>query len=185
MTAARRTLALVLLTMAIMVGAALPASAEFAAVRPGPQLGVDTYTVAPPTGVLVTKSQCYLTTTTREVKTTGLTTSVTITSRTEPTETVVFDETTATVGNTTTTTTRTTRLDVGLRWTASASKGVVGYAVVAHAPGASGAIDSTVGTTWNERVDARYLGYTPTLAVRTLTSYGWTADSAQTGALTC
>ena len=34
-------------------------------------------------------------------------------------------------------------------------------------------------------VDADYLAYQPRLSVTTLTSYGWTATTAQTPVLTC
>jgi hypothetical protein len=74
-------------------------------------------------------------------------------------------------------------------WSAgNAPRGVTGYLVVAHLNnGQSIAMAQTdAGTRWaSAAVDRGYLAYQPRISVITLTSYGWTAESAQTAVLSC
>jgi hypothetical protein len=76
-----------------------------------------------------------------------------------------------------------------LTWPASTTaRGVTGYRVIAHLnDGSSYAMGETNAATrtMSGTVDRGYLGYQPTLSVVTLTSYGWTAESAPTAVLTC
>jgi hypothetical protein len=74
-------------------------------------------------------------------------------------------------------------------WPASTTaNGVSGYRVVAHlndgtsvVMGETDAFTRTV----SARVDRSNLGYQPRISILTLTSYGWTAESAQSAVLTC
>jgi hypothetical protein len=92
------------------------------------------------------------------------------------------------VNDSCTTTTRNTDLSVTASWTASASRGVSGYLANAHLndgtvyPMAQTA-PAVLSTSAN--VDADYLTYAPRLSVTTLTTYGWTATTAQTPVLSC
>ena len=73
-------------------------------------------------------------------------------------------------------------------WTASASRGLSGYLVKAHLnDGTVYPMAQTVAGTLStsQSVDAGNLVYQPRLSVTTLTSYGWTAQSALTGYVSC
>jgi hypothetical protein len=89
---------------------------------------------------------------------------------------------------TTTTTTKNTDLSVTASWTASGSRGVNGYLVNAHL--SDGSIFPTTQTaagtlSTSQTVDADNLVYQPRLSVTALTSYGWTAQSAISGYISC
>ena len=80
-------------------------------------------------------------------------------------------------------------VDVTLSWRPSTSSKVVGYQVTAYR---SDGIVQTVAQTdaattqLQQTADRNDLfGYTTTLTVTTMTSYGWTRQSAQSGAITC
>jgi hypothetical protein len=200
MTAIRRALVLIGLMLAVMIGAAIPASAAFADFATV-TTSVSTGTVAAPAAVTV-DDYC-LTTTTTEKRTTyrdPSTGAITQTgyswSRSEARNS--FNEqsnvTTSAADpadpnlTTSTTVTKSTDLVVNMSWTASASRGVSGYVVSAHPySGAGQAMAQTAATTtWaSGRVSAYNLDYAATLSVTTLTSYGWTAQSAQTARLSC
>jgi hypothetical protein len=200
MTGTRRALVLIGLTLTVMIGAAIPASATFtdsATVT----TTVGTGTVAAPTALKVTNS-CVTTTTTVRRTTytnpwTGATTQTSYSSWTTraASNTNVQGTTTTTVAGpganetTTTTVTRNTDLHVTLSWSASTSRGVTGYAVSAHlGPYNSVAplLSTDAATTSVSRIeDADMLSYQPSLFVTTQTSYGWTADSVRTAVLSC
>jgi len=199
MTGIRRALILVGLTPAIMIGAAIPASATFA----------DTVTVTATVGTVkvaapgaVAVDYYFLNTTTTEKRTTYTDPSTNVTTQTGYSSTTsearnTYNEQSSvptTVDGpglnekTTTTVTKSTDLVVNLSWTASASRGVSGYVVSAHpygGPGQPMAQTSAATTSAGARVTAYNLDYAATLTVTTLTSYGWTAQSAQTARLSC
>jgi hypothetical protein len=200
MTGIRRSLILIGLTGAVMIGASIPASATFADSAAVPHT-VSTLTVAAPASVTV-DDYCITTTTrtsttTRRDPTTGVVTTTAyssyVTSSDRSGSNVQGSTTTSTAGpgayeTTTTTDTTNTDLVVNMSWSASGSRGVSGYLVSAHLGDGSsipmGQTDS-VTTGGGARVDADYLGYQPSLSVTTLTSYGWTATSARTAVLAC
>ncbi|WP_147252145.1 hypothetical protein [Blastococcus sp. TF02-09] len=74
-------------------------------------------------------------------------------------------------------------------WPASTTqRGVTGYRVMAHLNNGQSVVMGETGTTnrsVSARVDRGYLGYQPRVSVITLTSYGWTTESARTAVLTC
>jgi len=199
-TTIRRALILTGVTFAITIGAAIPASAGFAdAVKVTPT--VTTAVIAPPTSI--TLDDYCLTTTTTEKRTsyrnptTGVTTQTGYSStRTEARNTYNEQSTVTTSAadpvdpnvTTATTVTKSTDLVVNLSWTASTSRGVSGYVVSAHpygGPGQAMAQTPATLTSTGSRVTAYNLDYAATLTVTTLTSYGWTAQSAQTARLSC
>jgi hypothetical protein len=198
MTGIRRVLILSGLTLAVIVGSGIPASATFVDTV-GVSTAITTGTVAAPTGVTVSDS-CVTTTTT--VKQTVYTDPVTgarttryyssSTTQATSTSNVQGTDSSTVAGpgayeTTTTTVTRNTNLHVSLSWTASTSRGVTGYVVSAHL-GVNGSVApllGTTGTTVSQVQDADALVYQPSLLVTTQTSYGWTADSARTAVLAC
>jgi hypothetical protein len=198
MTGIRRVLILSGLTLAVIVGSGIPASATFVDTV-GVTTAITTGTVAAPTGVTVTDS---CTTTTTTVKHTVYTDPVTgarttryySSSTTQATSTSnVQGTSSSTVAGpganetTTTTVTTNTNLHVTLSWTGSTSRGVTGYVVQAHL-GYNNTVNPLLGTaatSVSAVEDADYLALTPSLLVTTQTSYGWTADSARTAVLAC
>jgi hypothetical protein len=200
MTATRRILILTGLTAAVVAGASVPASAEFAAFAPVPTTTIATGSVAAPASITVNDT-CTTTTTTvkRTVHTDPVTlvqtqtayssTSSTVTSTTN----VNYYSSTSEAGpglneTTTTTVTQNTTLSVTASWAASASRGVSGYLVNAYL--GDGTVYPMAQTapgvlTTGAAVDADYLAYAPSLSVTTLTTYGWTATTARTPVLSC
>jgi hypothetical protein len=199
MNTVRRGLLLLPLTVAVVLGASVPAWAAFRDPVTVPT-AITTITVAAPATVTVNDS---CTTTTTVVKrtvytdpTTGVQTqtaySAVPTYATSSTNVQSSTSSTAagpgTYETTTTTTTRNTNLSVTASWTPSGSRGVSGNLVNAYLS------DGTVypmaqtgaGTlSTSATVDADNLVYQPRLAVMTLTSYGWSAQSTLTGYISC
>jgi hypothetical protein len=199
MTATRRILALGLLTVAVILGASLPASAAFAdAVTV--TTTVATTAVAAPATVTVNNSCTTSTTVVRRTVYTDPSTGVQ--AETAYSSTTTYATSTTNVQGTTsssvagpglnetttTTTTKNTDLSVTASWSASASRGVSGYVVNAHladgsvypmAQNAAGVLSTSA------VVDADNLAYQPRLSVTTLTSYGWTSQSPLTGYISC
>jgi hypothetical protein len=187
MTRIRRIAALIGLALAAVVATTAPAWADFSDTPAPITTSITSATVAAPAGVTV-QTSCTLTTTTSSVTkdpTTGATTSSSTSSTSGPTRTIVSDQTTTVNGTTTTTVTRSTSAAVLVTWQASASRGVTGYGLVARMAGTAYDMGSTTALSMFGQVDATYLNLGITITVRTLTSYGWTADSAAKGPLTC
>jgi hypothetical protein len=140
MTITRRITVLIGLTVAVIVGASLPASAAFADSVTVPTT-VTTINVAAPSTVTVT-GNCQ-----------GWWYTATIT------------------------------------WSASTTpRGVTGYRVLAYLnDGTVSVVGETNAATrsMSLSVDSSNLGYQPRVAIVTLTSYGWTAESAKTGVISC
>jgi hypothetical protein len=199
MTRIRRSLILFGLTVAVIAGASVPASAAFSK-SVAVATTVATGTVAAPAWVSVNDS-CTTTTTTvrRTVRTdpvTGVQTQTAYSSTSSSvssTSNVNYYSSTSAAGpglyeTTTTTVTQNTDLSVTASWAASASRGVNGYLVTAHLnDGTAYPMAQTVPptTSTSAGVDADYLVYAPRLSVTTLTTYGWTATTAQTPVLSC
>ena len=76
---------------------------------------------------------------------------------------------------------------ITVSWNPSASRGVSGYRVDAHRDdGSTVTVEETSATSTTTTLDKLSPGSTTvTFTVRTLTTYGWTAESAPTGSLTC
>ena len=160
MTSLRRVLVLIGLTLAVTIGAALPASATFADSVTVPTT-VATGTVAAPASITV-NDYCYTTTS-------GYWNYATVPATWVPTTQYWY------------------HADVS--WPASTTtRGVTGYRVVAHlSNGQSVVMAETNATTRtvSATVDQGYLAYAPTISVTTLTSHGWTAETPRTAVLAC
>ncbi len=74
-------------------------------------------------------------------------------------------------------------------WTGSTTTlGVTGYRITAHLNNGTSAIVAVTGSaarSFSTRVDRYYLQFQPRVSVSTLTSYGWTAESAMSAGLSC
>ena len=82
-----------------------------------------------------------------------------------------------------------TRLDVKLSWTSSATtRGLDGYLVTAHFTNGQSTPVAWVdapGTSVNGSADGYYANQNITVTVTTHTDYGWTAESAKSGVIKC
>lgn len=199
MNTIRRGALLVGLTGTVVIGASVPAWAAFSDLVTVPTT-ITTVTVAAPATVKVNDS---CTTTTTVVKrtvytnpSTGVQTQTAYSSTTTyaTSSTNVQGSTTSTVAGpganetTTTTTTKNTDVAVTISWSASGTRGVSGYLVTAYLNNGAAypMTQTTAGTlSTSQTVDADNLALQPRLSVSTLTSYGWTAQSALTGYVTC
>jgi hypothetical protein len=199
MTATRRILTLIGLTVAVIAGASLPASATYADTA-AVATTIATGTVAAPASVTVNDTCTTTTTVVRRTVYTNPGTGEQIQTAYSSTTTYaastsnVQGATTTTVAGpgpnetTTTTTTKNTDLSVTASWAASGSRGVSGYLVTAHLnDGSTYQMAQTIPSvlTTGTTVDADYLSFQPRLSVTTLTNYGWTATTAQTPVLSC
>jgi len=82
----------------------------------------------------------------------------------------------------------TTTVDIKIEWWRSPSPGVIGYRVVAHRSNGTSQVMATVGASADQvlsNADQTYLKDQPRFTITTLTSYGWTAQSAASNVLTC
>jgi hypothetical protein len=74
-------------------------------------------------------------------------------------------------------------------WTASTSADVIGYRVLAYLnTGTTSLLSTTDAATFSLAISSNSSTlslYQPTITVTTLTSYGWTAESAHTAVLSC
>jgi hypothetical protein len=199
MNTVRRGLLLVPLTVAVILGASVPAWAAFGdPVKVS--TAITTVTVAAPATVTVNDSCTTTTTTTTTTVSTNpgtgvqTTTYYNSTTSTATSGSNVQGTTTSSVPGpgpletTTTTVTKNTMLTVSASWTASGSRGVNGYLVNAHlSDGTVYAMAQTAAGTLSasSTADADNLAYQPRLSVTTLTSYGWSTQSALTGYLSC
>ena len=152
MNGIRRAVVLIGLTLAVIVGAGIPASATFSESVVLARPTISTGTVAPPTRVEVKDVTC----TTTVDPLTGAVTSSTVNAMVE--------------------------------WYRSTqTPGITGYRVTAHLTnGSSFVVAQTDAATLEVYGSApQYLAYSPRFTVTTLTSYGWTAESAKSAVLTC
>ena len=80
-------------------------------------------------------------------------------------------------------------VETTVTWRASTTaRGVIGYRVMGHLnTGASLVVGETdaATTSLNVTFDQYYLQFEPRVSVITLTSYGWTAESARSAVATC
>jgi hypothetical protein len=195
----RRVLALLALTVTIVLGAGIPANAQFTDDTTAFQATMRTVKVAPPTNVKV-DSYCITTTwTTRVVvytdpatgaQTTRSNTTSVSSERSRTNVDATTTETTAGPGageSTTTTVDKDTRLYVTGSWSPSTSADVVGYQMSAHL--GNGYVytmrESPNTTSMSADADADYLSTSLKASIDTVTSYGWTASSALTKNLSC
>jgi hypothetical protein len=155
----RRGATLTLIALAAILGLTTgTAAATYTATATLSPLSASTLTVAPPTSVTISGSYCTTTYWTRSYN-----------------------------GTTTSGTSITLRTKIG--WQASATtRGISGYRITAWYPDGSTTPVGDVGPTTTSAqltVDGFTTNQTIRLTVTTLTSYGWTADTPRTGALTC
>jgi hypothetical protein len=148
----RRTLVLIGLTPALMIGGTIPASAGFSSSEPVGTTTVATGTVAPPSRV--------------EVK------NVTCTTTVDPSTGAV-----------------TSTVNAMVEWQRSlTTRGVTGYRVTAHLSNGTTTVmaqtDADTFEVYGSSPQAN-LAYSPRFSVTTLTSYGWTAESAKSAVLSC
>lgn len=166
MTSIRRALVLIGLTLAVMIGAAIPASATFAdsvtvntAITAGTVTAPATVT---PTGTCTTTTSGYWNYAT--VPATWVTTY-----QYWYNATVTWSAASASTG-------------------VNGQQGVTGYVVMAHLNNGQSVVmaqTDAVNRTVSATVDRGYLAYQPTISVITLTSYGWTAESPRKAVPTC
>jgi hypothetical protein len=158
MTGIRRALILIGLIGTVMVGSSIPASATFAD-SVAVAHTVRTGSVAAPASVTI-NDWCSMTTSGYTDATTGLWV-----------------------------TTYSYWYNAQLSWPASTTtRGVTGYLVMAHLiDGQSIVMAQTDAATRSisATVDRGYLAYQPRLSIITLTSYGWTAETARSAVLAC
>ena len=158
MTRTRRILTLIGLAVTITVAGTLPASAEFSETV-AVATATSTATVAAPASIAVS-DWCQTVPTTTVDPLTGVSTT---------TYSYLYHAT--------------------INWPASTTaRGVTGYRVIAHLNnGTSVVMAETPATTRtvSASVDQYYLQFQPQVTVMTLTSYGWTAESAKSPVLTC
>ena len=199
MTATRRLLVLLALTVVAVLGAGSTAAnatfSDSAALR---SMSIGTGTVAPATNVRI-ETTCTTTTTViqRTFHVTGWgavwqvgysQTSSTATSKSN----VESDVTTRTEGPganqySTTQTIKDTELYATARWDLSTSSRVVGYRMTAHTTLGPVLIGEPgpVATSMTRQYDAEVLQYQPRLSIDTLTDYGWVGTSQLTKPVTC
>jgi hypothetical protein len=197
-SAVRRTVVLLVLTVAVIVGASLPAQALFADTA-AVTTTLGTRTVQPPTNVRVDTSCITTTTVTKRsyrVEPSGAHTLVdyyeqssTASSKenVESDTTVRTDEPSGTQ-YTLTRTVQDTELYATGRWQASTSPGVTGYrlAAILNNGWAYPLEDAgPAATTVTGHYDADVVDMQARLAMVTLTSYGWTANSQLSNFVTC
>ena len=153
----RRTAVLLGLTASVIVGSSIPASATFTEAVSTTTAALRTATVAAPASVRV-DDYC---STTSYTYWNG-TSNVTVTEH---------------------------WYNATVTWPASTTqRGVTGYRVMAHLNNGQSVVMGETGTTnrsVSARVDRAYLNYQPRVSVITLTSYGWTTESARTAVLSC
>ncbi len=199
MTATRRLLVLLALTVVAVLGAGSTAAnatfSDSAALR---SMSIGTGTVAPATNVRI-ETTCTTTTTViqRSFQTTATgavwqtgywQASSTTTSRSN----VESDVTTRTDGPgvnqySTTQTIKDTELYATARWDLSTSSRVAGYRMTAHTTLGPVLIGEPgpVTTSMTRQYDAEVLQYQPRLSIDTLTDYGWVGTSQLTKPVTC
>ena len=199
MNGIRRASVLLGLTAAVILGASLPASADYSDLV-GVNTAVGTLTVAAPASLTINDSCTTATTVERRtVRTDPVTgvqtqTAYSSTTTTAASATNVQSSTSSSAAGpglyetTTTTTTKNTMLTVTASWPASGTRGVSGYVVNAHLYDGSTfpMVQNAAGVLFtSQTVDADNLNLQPRLSVTTLTSYGWTAQSAISGYISC
>jgi hypothetical protein len=152
MTRIRRIAVLLSATAAVLLGAVLPADAQFANSAALPTMAVTSIDVKAPATVSTAGTKC----------------------------TSTFN---ATTGVTTTT------LNAKISWSASTTpRGVTGYVITAIFADGSKYPVAQVGATTTSLggdYDAYYASQNIRVTVTTLTSYGWTKESAQSGVIKC
>jgi len=139
----KRLATLIGLTVAVVLGASVPASALYADSVSLPDAGVATMTVLPPRSVDVTVTRCH----------------------------PVWG------------------VDATVTWSSSlTTRGVTGYRVMGYLNTGSAFVVTETNastTTVTINVPRDYMNYQPRISVVTLTSYGWTAESAKSSVLAC
>jgi hypothetical protein len=114
------------------------------------------------------------------------TTSILTVTVAPPTQVEAKATCTTTVNPTTGATSTTVQAKV--EWHGSPTPGVSGYRVTAFLANGTSSVVAKTGAADVEifpSVDPAYLSRQPRYSITTLTSYGWTAESAKTGVLSC
>jgi hypothetical protein len=198
MTRIRRSVLLLVLSIAAVLAAALPADATFADSAPvvvKPAIG--TLTVEGPGSVRVDTSCVTTTTVIKKVfdSTTNAFVSSSQTSSVASSTTNVESDTTVRTDNapvvgqyTLTQTIKDTMLYATARWKGSSTRGVTGYQMTAFLnSGVAVPMDNAPAnaTSTDGQYDASVMNYGARLSMVTLTSYGWTAPGALSNVVTC
>ncbi|WP_029431491.1 hypothetical protein [Blastococcus sp. URHD0036] len=198
MTRTRRCVLLLVLTVAVVVGASLPANALFSdTAAPVTRPSITTAVVTGPSNVKVDTSCVTTTTVIRRVYTmysdvllnsSTTTTSAVSTSNVESNTTVRTDGSPAAGQYTVTQTIADTTLYATATWKASQTPGITGYQMTAFlSNGTAYAMGNaaTNATKFTGTYDASVVNYRPVLSMVTLTSYGWTAPGTMSNVVTC
>ena len=197
MTRTRRCVLLLVLTVAVVIGASLPANALFSdAAVPGTKPSITTAVVTGPANVRVDTScttytrvikRVYDATTNAQLSYSDVTTSATSTSNVESDTTVRTDNSPVAGQYTITQTIKDTTLYATARWKASATPGITGYTMTAflgtqaYPMGTAAPTD----TSYTGQYDASVVNSRPVLSMVTVTSYGWTAPGTMSNVVTC
>jgi hypothetical protein len=198
MTRTRRCVLLLVLTVAVVIGASLPANALFAdTAAPATAPSVTTAVVTGPSQVKV-DTAC--TTYTRVIKRvydmytnaqlgySDTTTSAASTSNVESNTTVRTDNSPVAGQYTVTQTIKDTTLYATARWKGSPTPRVTGYSLTAFlANGARYDLGTAAptATSLTGQYDASVLSFRPVLSMVTITAYGWTAPGTMSDVVTC
>jgi hypothetical protein len=198
MTRLRRSALLLVLTVAVVLGAALPANALFTdTAAPTVKPAIGTLTVTGPGNVRVDTS-CTTTTTVVKsvyntidnswVSTTQTSSTADSGSNVESDTTVRTDDTPVVGQYTLTRTIKDTTLFATARWNRSNSPGVTGYRMtVFFANGLTYPMDDVPAssTSMADSYDADVVDLGARLSMVTLTSYGWTAPGNMSNVVRC
>ncbi|RBY86938.1 hypothetical protein [Blastococcus sp. TF02A-26] len=197
MTRTRRCVLLLVLTVAVVLGASLPANAVFSSTAaPAVQPAFSTATVTGPLNVRV-DTECttytrvikrvYNTATGAQIGYSDVTTSARSSSNVESDSTVRTDNSPQTGQHTVTQTIKDTTLFATARWKASPTPGITGYTMTAflgtqaYPMGTAAPTD----TSFTGQYDASVVNFRPVLSMVTNTGYGWTAPGTMSNTVTC
>lgn len=198
MTRTRRCVILLVLTVAVVLGASLPANALFSdTAAPATRPAISTLTVQGPGNVRVDTSCTTTTVVTKRTYRVDAWGNATQTDYGQWTTTADSDrnvESDTTVrteepnGYTLTRTVKDTTLHATARWNRSSSPGVTGYRMtVFFANGMTYPMDNVPAssTSMSDSYDAGVVDLGARLSMVTLTSYGWTAPGNLSNVVTC
>ncbi|MGY1771618.1 hypothetical protein [Blastococcus sp. SYSU D00813] len=198
MTRTRRCVLLLVLTVAVVLGASLPANALFSdTAAPTVRPAISTLTVQGPTQVRVDTSCITTTTVIRRVydSATHAQLSYQETRTTSTASSNVEGDTTTRTDNspvagqyTVTREIKDTRLHATARWKASSTPRVTGYTMTAFLNNGYAVPIGTAAATatqYSESYDAEVIDLGARLSMVTLTSYGWTAPGNMSNVVTC
>ena len=197
MTRTRRCVLLLVLTVAVVLGASLPANALFTATAaPAVQPAITTAVVTGPSNVRVDTS-CVTTTTVIKrvyrmsdngwVGSSQTSSTATSTSNVESNTTTRADNTPVAGQYTLTQTIQDTTLNATATWKRSQTPGITGYTMTAYLGSQAYPMGTAApnDTRYTGTYDASVVNSRPVLSMVTNTSYGWTAPGTMSNVVTC